>query len=382
MTQRGFPNAEYHARLTRAQEAMQAAGISALLLTTEVDFRYFTGFLTRFWQSPSRPWYLVLPATGAPVAVIPTIGVTLMEQTWITNIRSWLSPDDDTTGLALLCDAIAENVPKDGIVALADGPETHMRMPLASFEKLRKDVLPRVVAGDNGLARNLRQIKSPAEVDKIRQACAIAGRAFDRVPTIAGQGVALDQVFRRFQMLCLESGADWVGYLAGGAGPGGYRDVISPATGTPLAAGDILMLDTGVVFDGYYCDFDRNFAISNAPGDAEGAYMRLMEATAAGLATAKPGASAADIHAAMDNILGVGPRFGRLGHGLGMELTEGLSIIPTDHTALEPGMVLTLEPGIPTRDGRIMVHEENIVITDAGAEYLSPKASDKLPVLT
>ncbi|MDR9393945.1 MAG: aminopeptidase P family N-terminal domain-containing protein [Roseovarius sp.] len=69
---RGFPESEFRQRVSRAQDAMAREALGALLLTTEADIRYFTGFLTRFWESPSRPWFLVVPAQGAPVAV--TIG--------------------------------------------------------------------------------------------------------------------------------------------------------------------------------------------------------------------------------------------------------------------------------------------------------------------
>ena len=65
----------------------------------------------------------------------------------------------------------------------------------------------------------------------------------------------------------LDSG---VPYLVGGADAGGYRDVISPPDETPLCKGDVLMLDTGATWDGYYCDFDRNFAISAAGDPAKG----------------------------------------------------------------------------------------------------------------
>ena len=83
----------------------------------------------------------------------------------------------------------------------------------------------------------------------------------------------------------------------------------------------------------------------------------------------------------MADILGVGPEAGRLGHGLGLQLTEGLSLIPDDHTELRPGMVLTLEPGLPTGEGRMRVHEENIVITETGAAYLSTPAPREIEVL-
>ncbi len=72
---------------------------------------------------------------------------------------------------------------------------------------------------------------------------------------------------------------------------------------------------------------------------------------------------------------------GRLGHGLGMQLTEWPSLIPSDETVLEPGMVLTLEPVTAPRDGRIMVHEENIVIREEGPMFLSEFRRGPMPVL-
>ena len=71
---------------------------------------------------------------------------------------------------------------------------------------------------------------------------------------------------------------------------------------------------------------------------------------------------------------------GRLGHGVGISLTEWPSLIPDDHTVLEKGMVLSLEPGITIKD-KIIVHEENIEITETGARYLSPKANKDLTII-
>jgi Xaa-Pro dipeptidase len=203
------------------------------------------------------------------------------------------------------------------------------------------------------------------------------------VGEIAAEGVPLERVFRRFQMLALEEGADWVTYLAGAAGVGGYGDVISPATVTPLARGDVLMLDTGLVHDGYFCDFDRNFSVGPPTAAVASAHARLIEAVERAAQQARPGATAADLFHVMDGLLtgGQGTDAGRLGHGLGMQLTEGLSLIPDDHTVLEAGMVLTLEPGIALGDGRIMVHEEDIVIREDGAHFLSTPSGPDIAVL-
>ena len=181
-------------------------------------------------------------------------------------------------------------------------------------------------------------------------------------------------------MLCLEEGADWVPYLAGASDAGGYDDVISPASDVPLAAGDVLMLDTGLVREGYFCDYDRNWSIGPATGPVRDAHARLIEATQAGFEAARPGATAADLFHAMNARLHTTDSdtgAGRLGHGLGMSLTEWPSLIPGDHTVLEAGMVLTLEPGISV-GGKILVHEENIVVTDGAPRWLSRPSSSEM----
>ncbi|MBM1634304.1 aminopeptidase P family protein [Sulfitobacter mediterraneus] len=383
MTNRGFEQAEFEARLTRAQMAMAKADLDALLLTTEAQVRYFTGYLTRFWESPTRPWFLIVPASGKPVAVIPSIGAALMGQTWVEDIRSWSAPDLADDGVSLLGEALRELTPDRGRIGVPDGHETHLRMPLADLRRL-EDLLPaRQIVGDAGIIRGLRMVKSTAEIAKIENACAIAGRAFGRVPEIAAAGVPLDDVFRRFQMLCLEEGADWVPYLAGGAEQGGYTDVISPARAVPLVAGDVLMLDTGMVWDGYFCDYDRNWSVGPASTAVKSAHAQLIEASDAAFDIARPGATAADLFHAMNDVLtrGAGAtEAGRLGHGLGMSLTEWPSLIAQDHTPLEAGMVLTLEPGIAV-GGKIIVHEENIVITDGAPRFISPRIGPEISTL-
>lgn len=381
---RGFPVAEYRARLARAQAMMAQAGLSALWLTTEPDVRYFTGYLTRFWESPTRPWHLVVPVAGNPVAVIPSIGAALMGKTWITDIRTWSAPDLVDDGVSLLAGTLVELCGTGGIIGMPSGHETHVRMPYGDIARLKALVPHNNFADDQGIIRALRMVKSEREIAKIRHACQIAGRAFARVDEIAGAGVPLDHVFRQFQMLCLEEGADWVPYLAGGAGPDGYGDVISPATSETLHPGDILMLDTGLVWDGYFCDFDRNFSIGPPSDAAKSAHAKLMEAIQAGSDAARPGATAAEVFHAMDRIVtggAGGSEAGRLGHGLGMQLTEWPSFIAGDDTVLKEGMVLTLEPGIEVAPGHILVHEEDIVITAGAPEFLSHRATADLPVM-
>jgi Xaa-Pro aminopeptidase len=381
---RGFARPEFLRRRDALQAGMTASGMDALLLTTAADIFYVTGFLTRFWESPARPWFVVVPNKGDPVAVIPSIGAELMGQSWVTEIRTWDAPDPEDDGVNLLAATICDLVPEQGVVGTPMGLETQLRMALGDYMALTARLAPRRMSDATEVVQRVREVKSEAEVTKIRAACAVADRTFARVPEFAGAGRPLDTVFRDFQRVLLEEGADWVSYTAGGAGQGGYGDVISPATAQPLARGDVLMLDTGAVLDGYFCDFDRNFAIGEVAPETARAHDALYAATDLALKTLHPGMTAADVHRILCEGMrahGAMPGGGRLGHGLGVTLTEWPSFTPKDQTVLRAGMVLTLEPGAQIAPGRILVHEENIVLREGGPELLSTRAPADLPVL-
>ena len=382
---RGFAAAEFETRTERAQRAMAGAGLAALLLTTEPEVRYFSGFLTPFWQSPTRPWFLVLPRQGKPVAVIPEIGAARMAATWIDDIRTWPAPRPDDDGISDLSALLRALTAAGGLVGLAMGHESHLRMPLNDFKALQER-LPGVEFTDAGpLLRDLRMLKSEAEIDKIRHVCQLVSGGFEGLGRIAATGDIEREIFRSFRIDLLKRGADEVPYLVGGSGPGGPVEVIGPPSDRIVAAGDVLMMDTGTVFDGYHSDFDRNFAFGHADDAARDAYDVVYRATKAGLAAARPGARAADLWAAMAAVLDAGGSsgnaVGRLGHGLGMQLTEAPSNMPGDETVMRPGMVMTLEPGMTYGDGRVMVHEENLVIRDGAPELLSRRAPAGLPII-
>ncbi len=382
---RGFPDSEFEARVAKAQAAMAEAGIAALLLTTEPEVRYFSGFMTPFWQSPTRPWFLVIPSAGRPVAVIPEIGAERMAATWIEDIRTWPAPRPADDGISELAGLLRELTRTGGAVGLPMGHESLLRMPLADFNALGQR-LPAVDFVDaSPIVRALRMVKSEAEIDKIRHVCGLVSDGFEGLGAIARTGDVEREIFRAFRIDLLSRGADDVPYLVGGSGPGGPVEVIGPPMDRIVAPGDVLMMDTGTVFDGYHSDFDRNCAFGHAEDAARRAYDVVYRATEAGLAAARPGATAADLWAAMAAVLDAGGSsgnaVGRLGHGLGMQLTEQPSNMPGDETVMVPGMVMTLEPGMTYSDGRVMVHEENLVIRDGPPELLSRRAPAELPVI-
>lgn len=383
--ERGFCDAEYQARTHRAQAQMEQVGVAGILLMSEPEVRYFTGFQTLFWQSPTRPWFVFIPISGKPIAVIPEIGASLMKTCWIEDIRTWSAPAPRDDGISLLAELLEPLARTGAKLGVMKGHETHLRMPLADWERLIPATSGLEIADVTGLVQGLRMIKSPAEITKLAHICKIGSQTFAQVPEFVHAGMPLEDVFRAFRVAALQAGADDVPYLVGGADQGGYADVISPPSRRHLRNGDVLMLDTGCVWDGYFCDFDRNWAICAPSEEACRAYDVLWRATQAGIAAAKPGNTCRDLFVAMSAVIaemdGSGGDIGRLGHGLGMQLTEQPSNADFDETELKENMVLTLEPSLSYGDGLMMVHEENIVVGETGARLLSARAAPELPVL-
>ncbi len=382
---RGFDAAEFEARTQRAQADMATSGLAGLLLMTEPEVRYFTGFQTQFWQSPTRPWFVHVPASGKPVAVIPEIGARLMRRGWLDDIRTWHAPAPDDDGISLLIELLTPLAGHRQRLGVLKGHETLLRMPLGDWERLLAALPGLQVVDATSLVQGLRMTKSPAEIDKIAHACSIASSVFDDMPAMASIGQSLESVFRAFRGASIGDGADDIPYLAGAAGPGGYGDVISPPTDQPLREGDVLMLDTGLTWDGYFCDFDRNWSLGPAGDQARRAHELLWRATEAGMEMARPGNRCSDVfHAISATISGMdetGGSVGRFGHGLGMQLTEQPSIAAFDDTVLTEGMVLTIEPSMACGPGLMMVHEEDIVVGPDGARLLTTRTATELPVI-
>ncbi|KKK88077.1 hypothetical protein LCGC14_2746780, partial [marine sediment metagenome] len=185
---------------------------------------------------------MILPRSGGVVAVIPEIGADLMRGCAVAEIRTWPAPVPGDDGLTLLADTLSDLVPTHGTIGLPMGAETSLRMPLADYMALAARLSPRRMVDATHTVQRMREIKSEAETQAIRAACRIADAAFAKLPERLHRAQSFADLSRLFQIDLLEAGADWVSYVAGGAGPGGYGNVIAPPGETPLLTGDIVML--------------------------------------------------------------------------------------------------------------------------------------------
>ena len=373
-----FDKEEYEKRLENIQYLMKKEYLPAILLTTEAEILYFTGFRTLFWQSPTRPWFLVIPQAGMPTAIIPEIGFDLMSRCWIDNILCWPSPRPLDDGISLL-ESVLSNYSQVGLLM---GHETHIHMPLQSFNLLTNNLKVNWYDA-TALIRSARIVKSENEINLIRKICNIAGRSFDNISSMSHVNQPLSNLFKSFKIDLLREGADDVPYLVGGAGQPSYSDIISPPTSVPLKLGDTVMLDTGAVYKGYYCDFDRNFSLGKPSNAINTAYKLLWETTELALESARPGLTTSELFFIMGkNLQATSSQVGRLGHGLGLQLTEWPSIAPWDNTVLQENMVITIEPSVSVQGGGVLVSEENIVIRDGVPELLTKRATYEIPIIT
>ena len=178
---------------------------------------------------------------------------------------------------------------------------------------------------------------------------------------------------------------DSIPYLPVISGRGGVSQIIGNPTDKLISSGDFLFIDTGSTFDGYFCDFDRNFAIGTASDELKRTNEILWHATEEGIKNLLPGTKTQDvwkkINKKIEDFGFMVKGEGRYGHGVGLQLTEPPSISSFDKSIIQENMVLTIEPSIEYKPGKIIVHEENIEITETGARYLSPKADKELSII-
>ena len=380
-----FSTEEFEIRLERAQELLYEYKLDALLVTIPSNIRYFTGIDTHFWESPTRPWFLVVPLSGRLMAVIPEIGEKLFEKTFVKDIYTWSSPNikgDDISPLKSLLDSMPSRF---GAIGAELGKEMSIRMPVLDFGILQSNFKFNIVDGTS-LIWKLRIVKTLNEIRKIEKVAQIVSDVFEKLPTFISADDSERDVAKKLKTEILKKGADNIPYLPVVSGVGGVSQIISNPTDKLISSGDFLFIDTGTTFDGYFCDFDRNFAIGQASDELKKTNEILWHATEEGIKNLVPGAKTKDIWKKINKkIEDFGFMIkgeGRYGHGVGLQLTEPPSISSFDNSIIQENMVLTIEPSLEYKPGKIIVHEENIFVSKDGPILLTKRAPKELPLIS
>jgi len=384
---RGDSREELAARVANMQVRMRAESMDAVFLTAEANIRYFTGFSSSFFLSPTRPWYIIVPASGLPTAVVPTIGEDAFARAYTGRVITWPSPRVHDEGISELLSVFSELPRVSGRIGAELGSETTVRMRIIDFDRFRSKLneqgMQMVDASDAILRARL--VKSETEMARMHAACRAMSAGYRKIPETITEGMTEVEACNAIKRLFLSMGADDTLYVICRAGPISYSDIIGHPTQRRLQLGDVMVLDTGCQVDGYFCDFNRNFAIGPPAKEVNDTYAKLYAATDAALQIIKPGMKFQDIYRVMAESMEVSPSggVGRMGHSVGLQLTEWPSIHPDVTESLAAGMVLSVEPslGIPSGEGRYVVTEEVVVVTETGYRLLSERAPHHIAVV-
>ena len=379
----GFPKEEYLKRLYNIHKKLENENIDAIVITSPANFRYFSGLDSNFWESPTRPWFLIISKNGKIKALVPSIGLSAIESTFIKDIEVWQSPNPKDEGTSLL-KKIIKTFPKNSNIGFELGMETYLRMSIKEFLKIKKDLKEYNFIDSTNIVWSLRKIKSNIEISNIEKICSITSKVFDNFINKISLGMSEREIATLFKKELINNGVDYIMYLSCASGINGYNQIICNPSKKKLGDGDILIIDTGSTINGYFCDFDRNFGFGNINQKSLNAYNKLWDATEKTLEIIKPGISCKEIYESLSKNLfsnNIKSKVGRMGHGFGLQLTEPPSIMIDDNTILEKNMILALEPSIEIENGLILVHEENVLITENGNRLLTTRTPKELPVI-
>lgn len=333
------------------------------------------GYLASFFESGGeRMLVMLIRSEGEPAMIVPALTATHASHTGIDDIRPWSDGEDPSK----LFKAIGSEWKLDaGVIAVDD------EMP-AGFLLPMQTALPAALFKCGGdVMAELRKRKDGVELSKMRKAAEIAESAFEDLRAKLAPGLTeREAVMTLFEGMMQRGGPPTFAIAATGKnGAEPHHDSDS----TPIAVGDVIVIDWGCHVDRYLSDITRTVAVGKPEDEAFEVYRVVYEAHMAARAAIRPGVPCEQIDAAARKVIddaGYGAYFvHRTGHGIGMMGHEPPHIVKGSLSPLEVGQCFSVEPGIYL-PGRFGVRIENIVtVTEDGHNSLNSEPPAELPVI-
>jgi Xaa-Pro dipeptidase len=354
-------------RQNKLRHSLQSAGLNAIALNPGPSLYYLSGL--NFHLS-ERPVVVIFPAQGSPIIVLPELEIAKIQNLTIP-ISGFPYSEDPSLWVNVFEEAIQTlNLPDLNI-----GVEPRvMRILELNLLELAAPKAKFIPAGD--VVAGLRMIKDEDEIISMKKAVRIAEDALAATLPSIKIGKSEREIASELTMQLFIHGSDphLPFFPIVSSGPNSANPHASPSK-RKLALGDMLVIDFGANFNGYFSDITRTFAIGSIENDFKTIYETVLAANQAGHSEAKIGTQLGKIDkAARDviNFAGFGNYFiHRTGHGLGLEGHEEPYIRSDNENIIEIGMSFTIEPGIyiPNQGGvRI---EDDVIITKDGCQSLT-----------
>ena len=363
---------ERQGRIEKARQLMREQRIDALMLTGGTSMEYFTGIR---WGLSERLLAAVIPVRGAAFLITPKFEEErAMEQAHLgplgrdADVMAW---EEHENPYALLQKGLASR----GLSTATIGAEETVRFVFADGAAHVPGVT--VVSG-TPITAGCRMVKDAHELALMRHASAVTLLAYEAAYKSLQEGMTQDDFARLVQLAHQQ-----LGYTGSAGVQVGTYSALPHGSATPqvVREGSILLIDGGCKVEGYASDISRTFVLGKATQRMKDVFEIEHRAQSAALAAAKPGVACEVVDAAARKVIvdaGFGPDYTyfshRVGHGMGMDGHEWPYLVRGNTMPMRPGMVFSDEPGIYIPGEFGIRLEDDMVITENGAELFTPQS--------
>ncbi len=364
---------ERNERQEKARELMKANRIDAILLMPGTSLNYFTGIQ---WWGGERMFAMVLPANVKAFFVCPAFEqaraleqIANSPQAGDPDVRIWQEDENPYQKLA-------QGLKDLGISTGNLGVEETVKFVFS--DGISKAVPQIKFANATPVTAGCRMIKSAHELALMRLACKATLMVYEAVFKSLHEGMTESDIRRLVQVAYERVGFEGdvdVSIAGNSTSPHGSTQA------QVVREGSIVMLDDGCSAEGYVSDITRTFVLDNPTDKMKQAFDVVHRAQGAALQTARAAATCASVDAAARKVIsdaGFGPDYKyfthRVGHGMGMDVHEWPYLVRGNTTRLEPNMVFSDEPGIYIPGEFGIRLEDDMCITENGAELFTPQS--------
>jgi Xaa-Pro dipeptidase len=364
-------NAEdYAARVAKLQALLRERKVAGLFLEPGINSFYFTGFQT---GRSERLIALFIPAQGESIMISPAFEESrLRNEAGFEKIFTW---EEHENPYALFGRILGDLGMRTATIAIE--PTTRYFV----VDAISREASQAKLINGESLCEALRMRKSEKELALMRLSLDATEACIRQTWTQIKMGMKEQEVARQ-----LSQNYSALGLRGGGLiqfGPSAAVPHGGPA-GKPLEHDQIILMDCGTSVKGYSSDITRTTVFGKPSRRHEEIWQLVHQSQSAGIAAAKPGVTCESVDAAARKMIddaGYGKYFThRLGHGIGLEGHEAPYFARGNKTMLQPGMTLTVEPGIYLPGEFGVRLEDDIVITENGCELLTHRMSTIEPI--
>ncbi|MFN8058245.1 MAG: Xaa-Pro peptidase family protein [Vicinamibacterales bacterium] len=363
---------ERKARIEKAKRLMAAERIDALMLTGGTSLTYFTGI---HWGLSERLLAAVVPLKGTPFLVCPAFEEDRAREQLAqgpmgeAEVRTW---EEDESPYERIATALKDR----GLAAGRLGIEETVRWVFS--DGASKAVPALHLTSGTPVTAGCRMVKDPHELDLMRLASKVTLRAYEAAYRALKEGMTQNDFARLVQQA-----HEKLGFQGGAGVQVAEYSALPHGSVTPqvIREGAILLIDGGCSVEGYSSDLSRTFVLGKATDKMKQVFEIDHRAQTAAVTTARPGLPCEAVDAAARKVIedaGYGPGYKffthRLGHGMGMDGHEWPYLVKGNKLPLQPGMTFSDEPGIYIRGEFGVRLEDDMVITENGAELFTPQS--------